>query len=318
MTLVVGDEDLLVDREVSRAVARATAAAADGGIDPAVSEVSGAEVTLDALQELVSPSLFAETRVLVVRAAQDLDKEVTASLVAAVEDPSVDVAVVAAHAGGGKGKAVIESLRGVGADVVTVPKIKTGRDREQFVVDEAKRSGGRIDRDAAVDLVGAIGTDIRELATAVAQLVADVGKPIGVAQVATYYRGRAESSGYAVADRAVEGDAAAAIETMRWAFSTGLDPILVSSSLAANLRLIAQVAAAGPGSPDSLAGLLGMPAWKVRRAQGWLRRWRPDSLAEAVRAVAIADADLKGAGDDAAYAVERAVLIVAAAANAAA
>jgi DNA polymerase-3 subunit delta len=56
----------------------------------------------------------------------------------------------------------------------------------------------------------------------------------------------------------------------------------------------------------------------VRRAQSWLRRWRPDSLADAVRAVAVADADLKGAGDDAAYAVERAVLIVAAAANSAA
>src|SRR5262249_53756636 len=130
-----------------------------------------------------------------------------------------------------------------------------------------------------------------------------------------YYRGRAESTGFAVADRAVEGDAAAAIETMRWAFATGLDPILVSSSLAANLRLIAQVAAAGQGSPDAVAGRLGMPPWKVRRAQSWLRRWRPDSLASAVRAVAIADADLKGAGDDAAYAVERAVLVVAAAAH---
>jgi DNA polymerase-3 subunit delta len=61
-----------------------------------------------------------------------------------------------------------------------------------------------------------------------------------------------------------------------------------------------------------------MPAWKVRRAQDWLRRWRPDALARAVRAVAVADADLKGAGDDAAYAVERAVLIVAEAANSAA
>jgi DNA polymerase-3 subunit delta len=63
-----------------------------------------------------------------------------------------------------------------------------------------------------------------------------------------------------------------------------------------------------------------MPAWKVRRAQVWLRRWRssPDALARAVKAVAVADAELKGAGDDAAYAVERAVLIVAEAANSAA
>jgi DNA polymerase-3 subunit delta len=316
--LVVGDEDLLVERELSRAAQRATAAAGDTGVGPSITDVHGGELSVEDLSELVSPSLFAERRVVIVRAAQDLDKAVLAALTSALEDPDVDVALVAAHAGGAKGKAVLESLRGIGAEVIPVGKIKTGRDREQFVVDEAKRCGGRIDREAAGELVGAIGNDIRELATAIAQLVADVGKPIGTAEVATYYRGRAESTGFAVADRAVEGDAAAAIETMRWAFATGLDPILVSSSLAANLRLIAQVAAAGQGSPESLAGRLAMPAWKVRRAQAWLRRWRPDSLAAAVRAVAVADADLKGAGDDPAYAVERAVLIVAAAANAAA
>jgi DNA polymerase-3 subunit delta len=54
-----------------------------------------------------------------------------------------------------------------------------------------------------------------------------------------------------------------------------------------------------------------MPAWTIRRAQGWARRWRPESLATAVDAVAAADAHIKGAADDAAYAAERAVLVVA-------
>jgi DNA polymerase-3 subunit delta len=97
--------------------------------------------------------------------------------------------------------------------------------------------------------------------------------------------------------------------------STGLDPVLVSSSLAANLRTIAAVAAAGRGSPDALAGQLGMPAWKIRRAQSWVRRWRPEALVDAVQAVAGADADIKGAADDAAYAAERAVTLVAACAS---
>lgn len=308
---MVGEEGLLVDRAVARALAAA-------GRDAEVHETSGAELTPDLLAEVASPSLFAEPRVLVVRALQDLAKDVTESVVALVEDEEADLAVVGVHAGGAKGKAVLEALKGVGATVIAVPKITSVRDREQFVADEVKQAGGRIDREAAVDLVAAIGTDLRELATGCAQLVADVGKTIGVGDVATYYRGRAESSGFTVADRAVEGNAAAAIETLRWAFATGLDPILVSSSLAANLRLIAQVAAAGHGSPEAVAGRLGLPVWKVRRAQDWLRHWRPDALARAVRAVAVADADLKGAGDDAAYAVERAVLIVAEAANSAA
>jgi DNA polymerase III subunit delta len=315
VTLVVGDEDLLVERAVAEAV-RAMTAAAGPDLAPAVNDVVGSDLSVDTLQEMVSPSLFAETRILVVRSAQDIDKGVIAALVDAVQDAELDVRLVAAHAGGVKGKAVLEALKPLAADVVTVQKLKSGRDREQFVIDEAKRRGGRLDRDAASDLVAAIGTDVRELATSSAQLVADVGRDIGVTEVALYYRGRAESSGFTIADRAVEGDAAAAIETLRWAFATGLDPILVSSSLAANLRLIAQVAGAGGGSPDQVAARLGMPAWKVRRAQGWRRKWRPDALATAVQAVATADADLKGAGDDPAYAVERAVLAVAAAANA--
>jgi DNA polymerase-3 subunit delta len=310
-TIVVGEDGLLSDRAASRAVAAA-------GVEAAVHEIQAAELTADLLAELASPSLFADRRVLVVRGLQDLATDVSDALVALLEDDSVDLVLIAVHAGGAKGKAVLEALKGVGAVVVPVPRISSVRDREQFAVDEVKAAGGRVDRDAAIELVAAIGNDLREIATACAQLVADVGPAVALSDVATYYRGRAESSGFTVADRAVEGNAAAAIETLRWAFATGLDPILVSSSLAANLRLIAQVGAAGAGSPDAVAARLGMPAWKVRRAQDWLRRWRPDALARAVRAVAEADADVKGAGDDAAYAVERAVLAVADAANAAA
>ncbi|HVY11052.1 MAG TPA: DNA polymerase III subunit delta [Mycobacteriales bacterium] len=311
MTIAVGEEGLLADRIVARAVAAA-------GPGTTVHEAAAAELTSDLLMELASPSLFGDERVLLVRSLQDLPKDVVDTLVSIAEDDATELRIVGSHAGGAKGKAVLEALKGIGATVVPVPRISSLRDREQFVIDEVKAAGGRMDREAAADLVAAVGTDLRELATASAQLAADVGRSVGVAEVALYYRGRAESSGFTVADRAVEGNAAAAIETLRWAFATGLDPVLVSSSLAANLRLIAQVAAAGQGSPDAVAARLGMPAWKVRRAQDWLRRWRPDALARAVRAVAAADADLKGAGDDAAYAVERAVLMVAEAANSAA
>jgi DNA polymerase-3 subunit delta len=317
LTLGVGDEDLLVARAVSRTLDAATKRSGDTSM-PSLQHLDAGEASAADLAEILSPSLFAEDRQLVVNNLQDADKEMVSALEAFTEDPEAGVAIVAVHSGGAKGKAAIETLRGVGAMVIEVSRVKSPRDREQFAMDEVKASGGSLDRVAAADLVGAIGNDLREIATACAQLAADVGGRISADAVATYYRGRAESTGFAVADRAVEGDLGAALETLRWAFATGLDPILVSSSLAANLRLIAQVGGAGPGSPDAVAARLKMPAWKVRRAQGWLRRWRPEALGDAVRAVAAADADLKGAADDAAYAVERAVLRVAAAANAAA
>ena len=304
MTLVVGDEDYLVARAV-----RAQLDTAGGEAD--VHDVAAADLDLAALNELTSPSLFGDTRAVVVRALQDAPKEVAAALADLAADATTDATVVVVHAGGAKGKAHLEAVRSAGARVVEVARIRSGRDREQFVADEVRLAGGAISRDAIADLVAAIGGDVRELATACVQLVADVGPRIEAEHVAAYYRGRAESSGYAVADRAVEGEVAGALETLRWAMATGVDPVLISSSLAANLRTIAGVASAGRGSPDSLAGPLGMPAWKIRRAQGWVRRWHPDALVEAVQAVATADADIKGAADDAAYAVERAVLTVA-------
>jgi DNA polymerase III subunit delta len=308
VTLVVGDEELLVARAVQRVITDAQAAASD---DVPVSDVEAGAVSVDEFAELTSPSLFGDARVVVLRAAQDASKELAAAMAQHAADGSDEIRLVAVHAGGVKGKAVVETLKGAGAAVVTAPRVKTVRDREQFVADEARGAGGSIDRVAAADLVASIGTDLRELATACAQLVSDVGPRVGAADVAAYYRGRAESTGFAVADRAVEGDVGAALETLRWAFATGVDPVLVSAALASNLRTIALVASAGRGSPDALAGPLGMPPWKIRRAQGWLKRWKPEALAEAVQAVATADADIKGEGADAAFAAESAVITVA-------
>ena len=308
VTLVVGDEELLVARAVQQVV---TDVRAKSGDDITVQDVEAGEVGVDAFAELTSPSLFGDARVVVVRAAQDADKELAAAMAQHAADGPAEICIVVLHAGGVKGKAVLETLKGAGARVVDAPRIKTVKDREQFVVDEVRNAGGQIDREAAADLVASIGGDLRELATASAQLVSDVGLRVGTDDVAAYYRGRAESTGFAVADRAVEGDVSAALETLRWAFATGVDPVLVSAALASNLRTIALVGSAGRGSPDALAGPLGMPPWKIRRAQGWVKRWKPDALAEAVHAVATADANIKGEGADAAYAAEHAVITVA-------
>lgn len=308
VTLVLGDEELLVARAVQRVV---SAARAESGDDMPLHDVEAADLTLHEFAELTSPSLFGDARVVVLRSAQDASKELAAAIADHATGGFDEIRLVAVHAGGVKGKAVVETLKGAGVAVVDAPRVKSVRDREQFVSDEVRAAGGSIDREAAADLVASIGTDLRELATACAQLVSDVGPRVGTDDVAAYYRGRAESTGFAVADRAVEGDVGAALETLRWAFATGVDPVLVSAALASNLRTIALVGSAGRGSPDALAGPLGMPPWKIRRAQGWLKRWKPDALAEAVQAVARADADIKGEGADAAFAAESAVITVA-------
>ncbi len=106
LTVVVGDEDLLVGRAVTAVVRAARAASPD--VD--VRDVTGAELQRGDLDDMLSPSLFGESRVLVVRSAQDLVKEVAAELTAYVADPLEDVCVVVHHAGGAKGKALLTAL----------------------------------------------------------------------------------------------------------------------------------------------------------------------------------------------------------------
>ena len=307
LTLVSGEEELLVAREVSRVVAAVRSA------DPAadVRDLSGAEVTLATLDEALAPSLFGDRRVVVVRGLQDCTKEVQDALLGYAGDPIEMTALVLTHACGAKGKPAVTALRAAGARYVEYPRVKWASERADFVRSEVRAAGGRITDSAVRAVVEAVGNDLRELATAVSQLVADTGGQIDDVVVARYYAGRAEATGFVIADRAVEGDTAGALEMLRWGLAVGLAPVLVTSALAGNVRAIAKVAAAGRGSPAALAKQLGMPAWKIERTQRQARGWRPEGIAAALVAVADADGAVKGGGADAGYALERAVLAVA-------
>ena len=59
-----------------------------------------------------------------------------------------------------------------------------------------------------------------------------------------------------------------------------------------------------------LARELGVPPWKVRTVRDQSRAWTPEGIAAAIRAVATADADIKGRAHDASYTLERLVLTV--------
>ena len=306
LTLVVGDEELLVGRAVS-AVMRA-ARAADPDAD--VRDLVAGEVERGDLDDALSPSLFGERRVLVVRGAQDLAKDVAAELQACAADLPDDVHLVVVHAGGAKGKALLTALTSAKPRRVEAPKVTRFGERRDFVRRELKADGRHVDEEAVAALLDAVGNDLRELSSAAAQLLADTIGPITAASVARYHRGRAESSGFTVADRAVDGDLAGALELARWGQSTGLAPVLVTSALASTLRSMAMVASAGRVPAHQLAGQLGMPPWKVEKTQRQARGWRPEGLSAALSAVALADADVKGAAADADYAVERVLLAV--------
>jgi competence protein ComEC len=306
LTVVVGEEELLVSRAVS-AVLRAARAR-----NPAteLTELDGGAVQPGSLAEVLSPSLFGDEKVVVVRAAQDLSKEVAAEVLAYAADPVPEICLVALHAGGVKSKSLIASLVGAGARRVDCAKVTKASERRDLVRDELRSDGRQVSEDAVTALVDAVGNDLRELCSAASQLLSDTEGPVTAEVVGRYHRGRAESSGFAIADKAVDGDLAGALELVRWGQSTGLAPVLVTSALASTLRSVALVASAGRQPVGALASQLGMPPWKVEKTQRQARSWRPEGLSDALQAVAVADGDVKGGATDAAYAVERVLLAV--------
>jgi DNA polymerase-3 subunit delta len=129
--------------------------------------------------------------------------------------------------------------------------------------------------------------------------------------VKKYFGGRAEAKSFAVADAAFSGRRQAALEELRWALDGGTPPVLVTSAFAGGARGLARFQGAPPRMKEAdLAREVGVPPWKLRTLREQSRGWSEGGLARAIRAVAQADADIKGAASDANYTLERLVLTI--------
>lgn len=317
MTVIVGEEELLVERAVSAAVAAAVASS--GGADrtgadnagPDVHDVAAAGLTAGELAALSGPSLFGGGSIVVIRSAEDATASLSGELTRLARSSAPDISLIVTHSGGAKNKALLADLAATGARRVECPAIRRFGERMEFLRTEFRRAGRKADDGGLRALLDAVGTDLRELAAACSQLAADTTGVISQAVVARYYHGRAEATGFAVADKACEGNLPAALEQLRWALATGTSPVLVTSALASGLRTLALVGSAGRGlSPNAQASDLGMPSWKIDKARQQLRGWTAHGLARAVAAVAEADVQVKGEGASAAYALERAITTI--------
>jgi DNA polymerase-3 subunit delta len=214
------------------------------------------------------------------------------------------------HSGGGRAKALAAELQSLGAVVHPCARITKASDRVDFVRKEFRALRIKVDEETVTALLDAVGSDVRELAAACSQLVADTGGDVDAGAVRRYHSGKAEVKGFDIADKAVAGDVAGATEALRWAMMRGEPLVVLADALAEAVHTIGRV---GPlsGDPYRMAAQLGMPPWRVQKAQKQARRWSSDTVATAMKVVATLNANVKGAVADADYALESAVRQVA-------
>jgi len=305
IVLVRGPEELLRERALDGVVALTR----EG--DPETEKVilDGTSYAAGQLVVAASPSLFGEAKIVVITGAEACTDDLITDLVAYVAAPDEETTVVVVHGGGVRGKKALDAIIASGAPVMQCDEIKRDSDKAEFVAGELRRARRKAEPEAVRALVDALGGDLRELAAATTQLIADTSGLITEAMVDRYYGGRVEATGFKVADAALTGNVGSAVALLRHALATGVDPVPIVAALAIKLRTLARVAAIRGGNVT--ARELGLQDWQVRNAQNELRRWNPEGLAAAITAVAQADAEVKGASRDPIYAVEKAVLIIA-------
>ena len=308
MHLVLGDEDLLVERAVADVLRSARQRA--GVEDVPVSRMRAGDVSTYELAELLSPSLFGDERIVVLEAAGEAGKEAAAVIASAAAEVPLGTVLVIVHSGGGRAKALATELQSLGAVVHPCARITKASERVDFVRKEFRALRVKADEETVTAMLDAVGSDVRELAAACSQLVADTGGVVNAAAVRRYHSGKAEVKGFDIADKAVAGDVAGAAEALRWAMMRGEPLVVLADALAEAVHTIGRV---GPlsGDPYRLASQLGMPPWRVQKAQKQARYWSRDSVAAAMKVVAALNANVKGAVADADYALESAVRQVA-------
>ena len=301
--LILGSEAALADRALSKVLAQLKEEKAE------ITTIFAGDALLGDIADALAPSLFSERRALIIRDLQDLPDEAKDELTRYLGEPDANTTVVFIHKGGVKGKALLDAIKKAKPETIACDALKKEAEKEGFVRDLFLDLGRKASPAAVKALVGALGGDLRELQQAASQIALDA--PAGVIDeemVDKFHQGRVETTGFDVADATLEGNLPVALVCLRSALETGTDPVMVTSAIASSIRSLAKVSGAANGAKSfELAGQLAMAPWQIDKARRQLQGWTPRGLSRAVQAIALADAQVKGASSDPIYALEKAL-----------
>jgi DNA polymerase-3 subunit delta len=307
--LILGSEAALADRALSKILAQLKEEKAE------VTSISAGDAIVGDISDALAPSLFSERRALIIKDLQDLPEESRDEITRYLPEPDATTTVIFLHKGGVKGKALLDAIKKIKPEIIACEPLKKDAEKEQFVKELFLDSGRKASPGAVAALVGALGGDMRELQQAVSQIALDA--PAGVIDekyIDEFHQGRVETTGFDVADATIDGNLPSALISLRSAIETGTDPVMVTSAIASALRSLAKVSGSASGAKSfELAGQLGMAPWQIDKARRQLQGWTPRALSKAVQAIALADAQVKGAATDPIYALEKALATITAA-----
>lgn len=222
---------------------------------------------------------------------------------------------------GGRGAAVSRGASRAGgknplAAIYSCDDLKRRDEKLKFLASEGTRLGRKLEPAAANALVDALGEEFGELVAVADQLLetaGDISGALTLDDVQVYLKGRVETTGFDIADAAVLGDVSGALAKLRHALGIGVAPVVIVAAVGTKIRQLLQLAA----PPSRLVQETGLLAdvkpindWMARKIRPVLSRWDDARLGRALRAVSLADEQVKGGSRDAEYALEAMILEV--------
>jgi DNA polymerase-3 subunit delta len=292
VTLVMGEEELLVERAAAAAVA---AAVAELGPETTVEEVRAGALPDGFAMDLATPPLFGGGRVVVIVDAEALDAGARTAVLAVARDPGPGTALVIRAAGVGRQAKFFKQVQ-EHARVKQAARLKPS-ERASWLRAEVRRQGRQADQAAIAALLDTVGSDLRELAGAVAKLHVAVPPPtpLTAGHVAEFLSHTADRGVFELTDAVFAGNAATALGHLDSLLGQGEDVLGLLAMLARQLRLLLRVNDHPGESAGQVAQLIGggVRDWQVERARRQARKFRPDDLRRGLDLVAQADADVR-------------------------
>ncbi len=282
---LVGDDDLLLQRELERQLDRLRAE--DPELDVAVHDVSETEH----LPELRTASLFGGRTCVVLRGVEALTGDLKAEVEAYVTAPSEDAVLVLVARGAGRIQKVARLAKEADARVdVRTPPDWEDRSWDRLVGEEFRRLGRKADATA----IAAIRAHAGQVPGVIASKVASVcAANTGVAVLTSEHvdavvEGHGRVSGFAVADAVAARDAAGALVALRGVLEAGEAPLAVHGALTFRFRQLLRVrSGASPKEAGVTTGQFG-------RLKTIAAAFGPGELAWCHDRLARLDLDLKG------------------------
>lgn len=257
------------------------------------------------LGALRTSSLLGGKRLVVVRDADGLKKEQIEGLAAYLDAPSPDSVLVLVAEGRTKLDAVVRAQGAIVA--LEAPK---GRKLASWVRQRASDHKLKLDERGGWALLDAVGTELRDLDAALAQLSTGLGSgaKVGAAEVHAAFPRVADERVYAFTDAVGDRKLSVAMTTLRRLLDQGDEPLVLFGSLNAHVKRMLRARRYTDRGAKAVGDALGLPGWRAERLHRQARSYREEELVDALATLAETDVEIKGGDLPPEAALERAVV----------